>query len=72
MCMCTELVFETVRSIDFRTLFLSVSVSTLSVCSALLSRRIVGAMNLTYATRVVGVASDNFGLYSFIYQEKKL
>lgn len=63
------LVFEAVRSIDFWTMFLSafLSVSTVSVWSELLSLRIDGAINLTYATRVVGVASDNFGLYSFIY-----
>lgn len=36
----------------------------------MLSRRIACAMNLTYATRVVGVASESFGLYSIYVQEK--
>lgn len=59
----TALAFEAVRSIDFRTLFMSTSLVSVSA-SALLSRRIACAMNLTYATRVVCVASESFGLYS--------
>lgn len=57
------LVFDAARSIDLRTLFMSTEGFSFAA-SASLSRRIAGAMNLTYATRVVCVASDNFGLYS--------
>lgn len=68
----TTLLFEIVRSIDLRNFsFFAFKSALVVLFSALLSLRMVGAINLTYATRVLGVASDNFGLYSLNHIEKK-
>lgn len=69
ICFTASIAFKSsgldfVLSMDF---FSFTTLASSAVCTFL----IVFAINLTYATRVVGVASDNFGLYSRMFKQIK-
>lgn len=60
----TVLLFDATRSIDLRNFSFVSGPGFFTSGSGKLSLRIVGAINLTYATLVVGVSFESFGLHS--------